>query len=654
MGSTQTHDATGPRSPARSLASPSRSREVPASPSAVALRAAGNPSTAGLWRGLPLILLTLGWILAAAMPAQASPETGPAWARGDAEEAPEPGPIRRAADAPPWPKDFEVGLQAARAFAHHFGLVEEDSVLQRINRIAYEVASQSGRNDILFTFHILDTPEPNALALPGGFIFVTRGMTELELPDDAMANLLGHEMAHVTEAHFNRAGRLNSALSLLQTAVMVAALVAIPAGNSGGIDYDPETGDYRTSLSGKEAAVQGSNIFGSVFRELLQRGYGRGLEMEADEVGRRFAGRAGYPVNGCVHLMEELHRRIFEDQEFGYWRTHPYFTDRVAKARAAVNAGGTTPGPQEVRAYREKTARRLFELAQSIEDEPTALFVYRDALRAGPQGEPSLKVEHKLLQLRAERLRKQKPVLRAYGPLLADYDSLVTRLKGASPASEILDGLRTERADLDRERNEIRVPIQEILERERAGTVFLELFLANFPEDTLAPRVRLRLAEQYRLADRPDEAALVLAEPASGSDAIWNAWRPRSEEELRRILPLTRELTTNQKLLDAPPSDSVRTWAGARLRAQAAGLDSLELGSGFLEEYPDSPVSGDVKARVEELAMKRYYAARLRESLRDFQFALDGYNGLVLLAPDTEAARLSREGVARIQSLAGH
>ena len=51
--------------------------------------------------------------------------------------------------------------------------------------------------------------------------------------------------------------------------------------------------------------------------------------------------------------------------------------------------------------------------------------------------------------------------------------------------------------------------------------------------------------------------------------------------------------------------------------------------------------------------MKRYYEARLRESMQDFQAALDGYNALVLLAPRTRAARLSREGIERIQTTAG-
>jgi predicted Zn-dependent protease len=577
---------------------------------------------------------------------------GGGWAAGDPKDAPEPGPIHRAANAPPWPKDFEVGLQAARAFAHQFGLVENDTVLARVDRIGYRVAGQTGHPEILFTFHVLDTPEPNALALPGGFIFLTKGMTDLNLPDAALANVLGHEIGHVVRGHFGRAGRFDSALSLLQTAVMVAALVAVPTSTSGGIDRDPATGEYRTSLSGKEAAIQGTSIFGSVFRELLERGYSRDLEMEADEMGRRYAGRAGYPVSGSVQLLEELHRRIYEDQEFGYWNTHPYFVDRLTKAQAAVNAGGEPPSPQEIWNQRDKLSKHIFQLAQSIQDEPTALFLYRSALQASPDSVSAFEVEHKLLQVRAERLRKQKPILRAYGPLLAGYDSLLVRLERVAPPPAILAPVNEERSELEKERLDTRGPALEILNRPQAGTVFLELFLKNFPADTLAPNVRLRLAEQYRLTDRPDAAAMVLAEPLKGAESGASIWRPADQEELRRILPLTKELTTNAKLLQVPPSDSVRTWAAARLKAQAASLDSLEIGSRFLLDYPESPVSPKVAAKLEELAMKRYYAARLRESMRDFQDALDGYNSVIILGPGTKAAQMAREGVVRIQSLA--
>src|SRR5690606_10666816 len=143
-----------------------------------------------------------------------------------------PPPVRRTPDAPPWPTDFEMGLEGARIFADYFGVVETDSLLQRVNRIGYQVASQTGHPDYLFTFQILDTPDANAMALPGGFIFITRGILEQGLSDHALAHLFGHELGHVTERHFARSNRVETLLSLVQTAAMVAALVAVPSSPS--------------------------------------------------------------------------------------------------------------------------------------------------------------------------------------------------------------------------------------------------------------------------------------------------------------------------------------------------------------------------------------------------------------------------------------
>jgi predicted Zn-dependent protease len=627
----------------------------------------GRGSMLRLVPRLVLVAAALAILLGAPLPAvsagrRASPVSSgaPAWLpyglageedadgspRRDPNNAPEPGPIRRAPGSAEWPDGFEIGLQAARAYAFHFGLVEDDTLLARINRIGYAVTSQSDHPEVLFTFHVLDVPDANAFALPGGFIFITKGMTDLHLPDEELANVLGHEASHVTGNHFARAGRVNAALSLLQTAAVIAALVAVPSGgSSGGYDRDPETGEWRTSLAGKEAAVQGASLFGGVFRELVQSGYSRGLEYEADDRGRRLAVRAGYPSRGSLELLEELHRRIFEDEEFGYWRTHPYFTDRVARARAAAGEFPLQPDSTAELAYRRDLSRRLSVLAASVLDEPTALFLQRSALRAASGSESSVEVEHDLLRMRVDRMHRRKPILRAYGPLVADYDSLRQRAarRAASPA--LLASLAAERDSLDRQRRDSREPLAEILARDNAGTPFLELFLVNFPDDPEAASVGLRLAERYRLTDRADAAALALARTADQN--------PAARRALREILPQAKELGTAGKILRDAKSDSVRQWAAARLETQAATLDSLELGSRFLDEFPDSKVSPLVRGKVEDLAMKRYYEARLRESMRDFQAALDGYNALVLLAPGTRAAGLSREGVERIQSTAG-
>jgi tetratricopeptide (TPR) repeat protein len=402
-------------------------------------------------------------------------------------------------------------------------------------------------------------------------------------------------------------------------------------------------------------------------------------------------------VSGDVELMQDLSQHVYEDREYGYWRTHPYFEERMQKALAATDPGGAPPNEAEIRAYREQVQNRLSALAGSIQDEKTALFLYRSALRAGPGGASSLEVAHKVLQKRSERQRRKKEVLRSYGPLIADYDSLLTLAAGYSGNldSEI-QSLKAERDDLEQERDELYPRSVEIVDDPEAGVQFLELFVENFPDDPRTVQIRFRLAEHYRLLDRADDAAIELDQllrdlpaeapspvvPASapppdelasvsldpenavlprawgrkassGDENPADDWKTRSLSALRRILPETRELTTNQRIVDETPSDSVRTWARTHLETLAAGLDSLEIGSRFLEAYPKSDLADVVQQKVEKLAETRYYQARLYESLHRFQAALDQYNALILLAPGTRAAQLAREGIERVQTLAG-
>ncbi len=595
-----------------------------------------------------MVSLALSLILLAAMlPATSSD----ALAGRDGENPLEPGPIRRTAGSPPWPRDFELGLQIARAYAHHFGLAEEDSLLHHINRLGYEVASQAGRNDILFTFHIIDIPDPNAFALPGGFIFLTRGMVDMQLPDEALANLLGHEIVHVADNHFARNNRLSGLMSILHTVAVVAAVIAVPSTPGGGWDVDHDTGMMRGSLVGKDAAIQGTMMFGGVLRELLMRGYSRTLEFEADDRGRRYAARAGYPVSGSVTLLEELHRRVHEDHDYGYWHTHPYFDDRIARARAARDAGSSPPDSGEVARYRADVQRRLFAIGSSILDESTALFVLRAALKAGPGGEAGLDVEHRLLNIRADRQRRLAPLLRSYGPIIADYDTLITRIGDDDAVSPLRAELLHERRVLDRERADLHPRMLEALSSPNPRTLLLELFLENFPDDPVAPDVRSRLADQYRLSNRPDEAAMLLDEAIRRSLESGNGAGDldTSLDQMRLVMGQVRSPLTTQRILTGTRSDSVRTWAESRLHAQAAGLDSLELASRFAQEYPESPVSAEVNIRLEEMAMARHREGRLKESLGDYQAALNLYNELILLAPRTRGAELSRQGVARIQ-----
>ncbi|MBD3161565.1 MAG: M48 family metalloprotease [Candidatus Eisenbacteria bacterium] len=572
----------------------------------------------------------------------------------------------RAREAPPdlrttarLPSDFLLGLEASLAIGRHFGLVETDSVIRRVNEIGYRVAYPAGRDDLLFTFQVLDVEEPNAMALPGGWLFVTRGILELDLTDAELAHLLGHEITHVTGEHFGRQGRLNSLLSLLQTAAVV--MVALhPPDNDPSRPVIEDPGSRRYPQSSAEAALTGTAVLGSLFQELMMRGYSRKLEVEADDGGRRLAALAGYPREAGASLLAKLHDRIYEDRQFGYWRTHPYFTDRVAVARS-VARGADRPAPETaVAAYRSRIQSGLAAAAAAFPDERLADHLYELALRAGPGKGTNLAVHSELLGFRVDRILRESRILRPYGPLVADYDTLLAQAKrrdGADPA--ILRRLARERDQIDSLRIAMLPEVLREIDEPNPSTRILEAFLLNFPEHERADEVRLRLARSYRLSQRHDLAGERLGDLLAGageerekpagadSSAVL-----RARVELERTLEHVDDPELCQRLYDRLDDPELRGAALERLRGIVPALGTLELVGRFVQTYPDSPAADLARARLDELARAEYRKARLHEAMGDRNGALGIYNRISILAPGTEHAERSREGIERIQAYA--
>lgn len=555
----------------------------------------------------------------------------------------------------PLPSDFLLGLEAAQAISRHYGLVETDSLVQRVNDIGYAVALAAGRPDILFSFQILDIDVPNAMALPGGWIFLTKGILNIGLTDAELAHLLGHEITHITNAHFARQGRFSGLLSLLHTAAMVAIVVAgSESQSSGPVIEDP--GSYRYPQSSANAALSGTAVFGSVFQELLMRGYSRKLEVEADDGGRRLAALAGYPREAGASLLQKLHDQIYEDRQFGYWRTHPYFTDRVNVARSVAPGADYPPPESSLLLYRDAVQHGFSDAAASFRSEHLADYLYELALRAGSGGGSNLAVHSRLLSFRAMRMARWSPILRRYGPLQADYDSLLERGKRAGRDPETLEQIAAARDSIDAQRRALLPRYLEAIEVSNASTQIMEHFVENFPEHPLASPTRLRVARAYRLSGRPDLAAETLGDLLANhtfSDSVTDSTdADRARAELLRTLPFTEDPVVCQRLYEQIDDSELRESLLERLSTIADTLSALEQVGRFVQIYPESPMADRFRERLAVLADTECKKGRLHEALGDQQSALAVYNRVSILAPGTPSADESRLGIARIQSLA--
>ena len=98
-------------------------------------------------------------------------------------------------------QEIELGQQSAQQVQHTLGFVDDQDLQTYVAGIGHRLAASSERPDLPWQFHVVDDSAANAFALPGGFIYITRGMVNLLTSEAELASILGHEIGHVTARH---------------------------------------------------------------------------------------------------------------------------------------------------------------------------------------------------------------------------------------------------------------------------------------------------------------------------------------------------------------------------------------------------------------------------------------------------------------------
>lgn len=110
-------------------------------------------------------------------------------------------------------EEREIGFQSAVLLAKRYGYYKNDKINNYVNRVGKSIVKQvSKRPQITYSFYVLDTPEINAFAVPGGFIFITKGALKVLANEAELAGVLAHEVAHVELGHGLQAINNNPAL----------------------------------------------------------------------------------------------------------------------------------------------------------------------------------------------------------------------------------------------------------------------------------------------------------------------------------------------------------------------------------------------------------------------------------------------------------
>ena len=207
-------------------------------------------------------------------------------------------------------QEIEMGERAGKALEAQYGLYQDDEVASRIDRIGKALAAHSTRQ-IPYTFKVLNTQDVNALACPGGFIYVYKGLVDTMTSDDELAAVLGHEIGHIEKRHTVHQIEKQMALSLL------------------------------TILAGAASGDPGAGLaLASTVSSALMASYSRGDEREADQEGFRLVKEAGFNPYGAAVTMAKLEdlAKDYGNPEYGLYSSHPEPEARLkAKPMAMIS-----------------------------------------------------------------------------------------------------------------------------------------------------------------------------------------------------------------------------------------------------------------------------------------------------------------------------
>ena len=209
-------------------------------------------------------------------------------------------------------EEIEMGREADGPITESFGLYESEALRAMVTNLGNDMASRSERPALPWSFKLVDDPMVNAFALPGGFIFITRGIMAALNSEAELAGVIGHEIGHVTARH-----------SASQMSRQQFQQIGLGVGSI---------------LSSDVASVAGVLSAGL---GLLNLRYSRGDESQSDELGVRYMTRAGYDPNALVGVFQTLALAGGGGGSVPGWATtHPDPVNREEDIREIIAASG--------------------------------------------------------------------------------------------------------------------------------------------------------------------------------------------------------------------------------------------------------------------------------------------------------------------------
>ncbi len=205
-------------------------------------------------------------------------------------------------------REVSMGQAIAKQVEKEYKPVNDPLIQNRVELIGKKIAAVCDRKDITYHFMAIEEDEVNAVSLPGGFVYVNKGLVDKVSSDDELAGVLAHEVGHIVARHSIKKLQAMMSYSLLRI-----LSIQLP----------------QTAETGNAADI--------AFTEIML-GYARDDELLADQLAARYMKLAGYNPQGMITFLEKLQdiNRRKPLQPRTYLKTHPYVPDRIRVVKQEI------------------------------------------------------------------------------------------------------------------------------------------------------------------------------------------------------------------------------------------------------------------------------------------------------------------------------
>ena len=231
-------------------------------------------------------------------------------------------------------EEAKMGAEVLEQIKKNLPLVHDERIVEYINGVGRDILRHVGYRDFGFEFFVVDDSSLNAFAIPGGYVFINRGLIQMMDGESELAAVLSHEVGHVQARHIARRIEETTPLNI---ATMAGTLLAILAGG------------------GKAAGAIAISAAAASMTYQLQ--YSRQNEEEADRLGMKYLADSGYDISASVSVFQKMVQSRFMNTEGipTYLSTHPGLNDRIVYMENTISTD-----KYRVATIKEEATRQAF------------------------------------------------------------------------------------------------------------------------------------------------------------------------------------------------------------------------------------------------------------------------------------------------------